>query len=99
MEIVLASWFLIAIITAIVASSRGRNGFGWFLIGCLISIFGLILVALLPSLKTAPAYASGEVATPETHVRCPECKELVHKEARICKHCKTKLIPASEQPR
>lgn len=31
--------------------------------------------------------------TPETHVRCPHCKELVLKEARVCKHCACKLIP------
>ena len=100
---ILALWFVMAVITAIVASSRGRSAFGWFLIGCLLSVFGLILVALLPSLKqtsqgTAPVFVGGEVATPETHVRCPACKGLVHKEARKCMHCGTTLVPASEQP-
>ena len=33
------------------------------------------------------------VVSPRTHVRCPECKELVRKDARICKYCKTTLIP------
>ena len=37
---------------------------------------------------------AGENApTPETHVRCPDCKELVLKEAKVCKHCGCKLIP------
>lgn len=31
--------------------------------------------------------------TPETHVRCPDCAELVRREARVCKHCHCKLIP------
>ena len=36
---------------------------------------------------------------PWTHLKCPDCKELVHKEATVCKHCGCKLIPASQQPR
>lgn len=31
---------------------------------------------------------------PRTHVRCPDCQELVLKEARKCKHCGTALTPA-----
>jgi cytochrome c oxidase assembly factor CtaG len=30
---------------------------------------------------------------PETHVRCPDCRELVHKEARRCRFCGITLIP------
>lgn len=33
------------------------------------------------------------VPTPETHVRCPDCRELVFKDARICRFCKCKLMP------
>jgi len=35
---------------------------------------------------------SGE-PTPETHVRCPDCAELVRREARKCKHCGCALVP------
>lgn len=38
--------------------------------------------------------ASGLVhATPDTHVKCPDCRELVIKDARVCKHCGCKLVP------
>ena len=30
---------------------------------------------------------------PRTHVKCPECRELVLRDARKCKHCGTALIP------
>lgn len=36
--------------------------------------------------------------SPRTHVRCPDCKTLVHKEARKCAACGAGLVPASEQP-
>ena len=35
---------------------------------------------------------SGE-ASPDTHVRCPDCAELVRREARKCKHCGCALVP------
>ena len=89
-------WVLCAVITGIVAASRGRSGFGWFLLGLLISVFALILVALLPSQRPAPL--DPNAPRPDTHVRCPDCKELVLNEARVCKHCGAKLVPLSEQP-
>jgi hypothetical protein len=33
----------------------------------------------------------------DTHVRCPDCRELVLNEARKCKHCGAGLVPVSEQ--
>lgn len=80
-------WLGIAVVTGMAASSRGRSGFGWFILGGLFSILALILVLVLPSRK-AIAWAP----TPETHVRCPDCREFVYKDARKCKHCGTALI-------
>jgi hypothetical protein len=31
--------------------------------------------------------------TPDTHVKCPDCAELVKREAKVCKHCGCKLVP------
>lgn len=31
--------------------------------------------------------------TPDTHVKCPDCREFVLKDARKCKHCGSGLIP------
>lgn len=31
--------------------------------------------------------------TPDTHVICPACRELVRRDARLCRHCRTPLIP------
>lgn len=37
--------------------------------------------------------AKGLRPTPKTHVKCPDCAELVKREARVCKHCGSKLAP------
>lgn len=84
-------WLICAVVAAVVAHSRGRNGAGWFFIGCVLGIFAVILVALLPSLKEAPVIVGGEVATAKTHVRCPWCKGVVRNDAVICMHCRKEL--------
>jgi hypothetical protein len=81
-------WLGMAIITAIAAASRGRSGLGWFFLGSLFSVLALLAVLVMPSLKRDP-----NAPSPETHVRCPDCAELVLKEAKVCKHCNCKLMP------
>lgn len=82
-------WFLFSIAVGILASNRGRSGFGWFLISLLISpLLGLIFVLVLKNLKNFP-----DGVSPESHLRCPDCRELVRKDARKCKHCGCSLIP------
>jgi hypothetical protein len=74
--------FAMAIFAARLARRQGRSTFGWFLItliGIGLPLFVLFLLKPLP--------------TPETHVLCPDCKEHVLKEARVCKSCGCKLIP------
>lgn len=82
-------WVIFAIVVAVIASSRGRFGFGWFLLSLVISpLLTFILVLCLPRVATerAPHQA--------THIKCPDCAELVLKEARVCKHCGRRLEPA-----
>lgn len=33
------------------------------------------------------------IPAPESHVKCPDCRELVKKDARKCKHCGCSLVP------
>jgi hypothetical protein len=62
---------------------------GTFIIPVLLGWWGKI------ALDRANAAASQHpVPTPDTHVRCPDCKELVLKEAKVCKHCQARLLAA-----
>lgn len=86
-------WFGGALVIGIIAGSKGRSGIGYFLLSIVISpLLAGILALALPNLKAAQA-ASREVATPETHVKCPDCRELVMRDARKCKHCGVALVP------
>ncbi len=80
-------WLLFSALVGYSAGQRGRSGVGWFILSLIFSpIIGLLFVALLPNLA-----AKGP--SPKTHVRCPDCRELVLKEARKCKHCGCPLVP------
>jgi len=64
-------------------------------IAVLFFAWALMLTIPLHLIYTA-VLRRGQKHEPETwrtHVRCPECKELVLNEARVCKHCGCKLIP------
>lgn len=88
-------WFIFAVIVAVGAGSRGRSGLGWFVLAMIISpLLAVILLFLVPVVKPADV----SVPTSESHVKCPDCAELVLAEARKCKHCGCRLVPRSEQP-
>lgn len=90
MEII-TFWIGCAIVSAIVASSKGRSSFAWLVLGAIFGIFALILVIVLPSQNTPSR--DPNAPSPATHVKCPDCRELVFKDARKCKHCGIPLVP------
>ncbi len=46
------------------------------------------IVGLLSVIKS-----SHEMVSPETHIRCPDCKGFIPKEAKKCMHCGCSLVP------
>lgn len=82
-------WLALSIVAGIVASARGRNGLGYFVLSMVVTpLVGLLLVALLPS----RAVANREDAA--QRMPCPNCAELVLVAANTCKHCGADLAAA-----
>ena len=42
-------WIICAVVCAVIAESKNRSAVGWFFIGLVLGILGVILVAVLPS--------------------------------------------------
>lgn len=83
-------WVLFAIAVGAYGSSKGRSGFGWFLFSIILSpLLGFIFCAVASDLKHHKEAAPNE----DTHVKCPDCREFVLRDARKCKHCGTALVP------
>lgn len=97
MEII-AIWLVCAVVTAIIASSKGRSGGGWFFIGLILGIFGIILIACMPSIRpqqvTFAATPAGNAPAQATKA-CPDCGETVLAVANVCKHCGFRFASAN----
>lgn len=87
-------WLLFALVVGLIASGRGRSGFGWFILACLISP----LLAGIFLLVSANLRRQADRPNPSTHVKCPDCKELILKDARVCRYCGCKLVVPSLAP-
>ena len=55
---------------------------GWTVIGWLGAV-----------IWSATGNVEAKGPTPATHVKCPDCAELILREAKVCKHCGCKLRP------
>jgi hypothetical protein len=93
-------WFSLSIVAGIIAASKNRHAVGYFLLSLALSpLVGLILAIALPRLSRA-GVAVGP--TRATHIKCPDCAELILIDAKVCKHCGCRLasggIPAGKIP-
>ncbi len=69
-------------LAARVAHAKGYEAGGWFLVGLVFGLFGLIGAAGLPDKHARP----GEIDEPWMR-RCPQCAEAVRPPAMVCIHC------------
>ncbi len=89
-------WFLFGLISAVVASNKGRSGCGWFLLGFLLGPFGLIL-ALVISKKVNYDRIEKPTHDRVAERECPRCQETIRADALKCKHCGRDLQTHSSQ--
>lgn len=74
----LALWVLCGIATGIIAQSRKRDGWNWFLLGVLLGPLGVGFALLTPPAEAALE----ERALRESGARdCPHCDALMSQEA------------------
>ncbi len=66
-------------ISGVLAHNKARNALGWFLAGCLIGPFSLVVLFFPLALK------------PGITKQCPACSETVRVEAQVCRHCRSDL--------
>ncbi|ODS01542.1 hypothetical protein AUC71_03100 [Methyloceanibacter marginalis] len=86
MEILIVLWLGLAVAIGAIASNKGRNFFGWFLLSLLLSpLIAGVLLAAAGSKQTSVPSASAHGWS------CVHCAEPIRIEAKICPHCRSTL--------
>jgi len=85
----LIGWLILSALTALVSSIIHSMA------GVVTPAFFAVLALVLPKVGSAALGrdAAGIAISPDTHIKCPDCRGYVPKEARKCQHCQTALIP------
>lgn len=85
-------WIVASIGIAFWAARKGRSPFGWLVLSLVLS--PLLSAIFLAVASDKSPQGQERQPTPDTHVRCPDCRELVRRDARKCRHCGTLLLPS-----
>lgn len=80
-------WLGLAVAAGVIASSKGRSGFGYFVLGFFFPLIGALIALGVPSLRATPTTSAlASARHPEDFVLCYQCGRP-RKAGQACKNC------------
>ena len=97
------AWILPIFVSANITQGKGRGSAAGILLGVFLGWIGVLIAALLSRDPSVPAPVRPVVAPTSSrptaqiekalYRECPECKESMRRDARICPHCRSESEP------
>ena len=73
-------WLGLAVVSGVIASAKGRSGIGYFVIGLMLPIIGVLLAIGMPALRS-------DAPTPPRAKLCHSCMRPHRDDLPRCPHC------------
>lgn len=91
-------WLVLSVVVGVVAAIRGRSFFGGFLVSLFFSpLIGLIVVLVSKTGEQLSRESARKGGSSEFRV-CPQCAEVVRREALVCRFCNADLSRTPPPP-
>ncbi len=90
-------WFACGIASALVASSKGRSGAGFFILGVLLGPLGLLGAGVAGKATTEMSPREVKAGLQSGALRkCPHCDQAISSSASVCRYCQRDVPPPAQ---
>lgn len=94
MEIII--WLSLSALAGVIASNKGRSGFGFFILSVFLSpLIGIIAALIAANAKDIIITSEGTIIS--AHKKCPWCAESIKVEAIICRYCGRDIVKTQSE--
>ncbi len=87
-------WLACGVASALVASSKGRSGTGFFILGVLLGPLGLLGAGVAGKASAEPSPREIKAGLQSGDLRkCPHCDQPISAAAKVCRYCQRDVPP------